>query len=306
MFNFIQRINMRSLITMVCSCLLFYGCKAQNNNPAFKVNKDDNSLLWMISGKGLDKPSFIFGTFHLLCKDDIKLSEQLKKAINFSDKIYMEMDMDDPSTMMSALLYMNMKDGKKLKDLYTNDEYKKLERYFSDSLGMPMMMFQTIKPYFLVAMLYPKMMNCSNASGVEEELMKVAKENKKEIKGLETMQFQASVFDSIPYEWQAKELLKNIDSFSTYKIEFDIMVLQYKSQQLSGMEKMINKNEFGSEKYEDILLTRRNINWVSQLKDIMKKESVFVAVGTGHLVGEKGILNLLRKNGYTVEPLLNK
>jgi uncharacterized protein YbaP (TraB family) len=272
----------------------------------FTRQSDNNSLLWEVSGNGLKKPSFIFGTFHLLCKEDLKFGSQLKSSLQAADEVYMEMDMDDPSTMLSGLLYMNMKNGKKLKDLYTEDQYKKIENYFRDSLGMPMMLFQGVKPYFLVAMLYPKMMNCKTSSGVEEELMTLAKENKKEIKGLETMQFQASVFDSIPYEWQAKELLKNIDSFSMYKKEFDTMVIQYREQQMDAMEKMIARSEFGSDKYEDILLTKRNRNWVSQLKPIMNKESVFVAVGTGHLVGKDGLLNLLKKEGYTVVPLVNK
>jgi uncharacterized protein YbaP (TraB family) len=84
-------------------------------------------------------------------------------------------------------------------------------------------------------------------------------------------------------------------------------MLQYKNQQLSAMEKLIAKSEIGSDKkYEELLLTKRNINWVGQLKNIMNKKSVFVAVGAGHLVGEKGLLNLLKKEGYTVEPLLNK
>ena len=306
MFNFIKTSIMKSVIIIFSCCIFFFGCKSQSNKSLAKKNNDNNTLLWQVSGKYLKKPSYLFGTFHLLCKDDIKFSEQLKNSLRTADEVYMEMDMDDPSTMLSGLLYMNMKDGKKLKDLYTADEYKKVESYFSDSLGMPMMMFQSIKPYFLVAMLYPKMMNCNTASGVEEELMKLSKENKKEIKGLETMQFQASVFDSIPYEWQAKELLKNIDSFSIYKKEFDTMILEYKDQQLSAMEKLLAKSEFGSDKYEDILLTKRNINWVDQLKSIMQKESVFVAVGAGHLVGEKGLISLLRKEGYTVEPLVNK
>lgn len=298
---------MRSIIIFVGSCILFFGCKSQGNKPLVKKNKDNNTLLWQISGKDLKKPSYIFGTFHLLCKDDIKLSEQLKNTLRSADKVYMEMDMDDPSTMLSGLLYMNMKGGKKLKDLYTPEEYKKIEKYFNDTLHMPMMLFESMKPYFLVALLYPKMMNCKTASGVEEELVKLAKENKKEIKGLETMQFQASVFDSIPYQWQAKELLKNIDSFAMYKKEFDTMILEYKNQQLSSMEKLLAKSEFASDKkYEDILLTKRNINWVAKLKKIMQKESVFVAVGAGHLVGSKGLLSLLKKEGYTIVPLLNK
>lgn len=298
---------MKTLLIILTYCVFFYGCKSQNNNPTVKKLGNNNTLLWQVSGNGIAKPSYIFGTFHLLCKGDIQFSEQLKKSVAYADEIYLEMDMDDPSTMLGGLLYMNMKDGKKLKDLYTDDEYKKVENYFKDSLGMPMMFFQSMKPYFLVALLYPKMMNCKTSSGVEEELMKIAKENKKEIKGLETIQFQASVFDSIPYEWQAKELLKNIDSFSLYKKEFDTMLVEYKNQQLSAMENLLGKSEFGSDKnYEEILLNKRNRNWVGQLKDIMKKESVFVAVGAGHLVGEKGLLNLLKKEGYTVEPLVNK
>jgi uncharacterized protein YbaP (TraB family) len=298
---------MKQFVTLFTCCIFFFGCKSQNHKISPTKSKDNNTLLWQITGKGLKKPSYIFGTFHLLCKEDIKFSEQLKTSLRSANTVYMEMDMDDPSTMLSGLLYMNMKDGKKLKDLYTPEEYKKIETYFTDSLKTPMMLFQSIKPYFLVAMLYPKMMNCKTTSGVEEELMKLTKENKQEIKGLETMQLQASVFDSIPYEWQAKELLKNIDSFSIYKKEFDTMMLEYKNQQLSAMEKLLAKSELGSDKkYEELLLTRRNINWVEQLKKLMHKESVFVAVGAGHLVGEKGLLSLLKKEGYTVEPMANK
>ena len=296
---------MKHLLFYSLSTILFMGCKAQTDN-SFKKQQNDNTLLWQVSGEGLRHSSFLFGTFHLLCKDDIHFSNQLKKAIKSSNEIYMELDMDDPSTMLSGILYMNMKDGKKLEDLYTPEEYKRLESYFSDTLQTPMMLLQRAKPYFLVALLYPRMMNCKTPAGVEEELVKIAKEDKKEIKGLETMQFQASVFDSIPYEWQAKELLKNIDSFSVYKKEFYTMLEFYKKQQLDSIQSMLSKSQFGSDKYEDLLLNNRNKNWVTQLKEIMNKESVFVAVGAGHLVGDFGLINLLRKEGYKVEPLENK
>jgi uncharacterized protein YbaP (TraB family) len=201
---------------------------------------------------------------------------------------------------------MNMKDNKKLEDLYSPEDYQRLQSYFSDTLHTPLMLLERAKPYFLVALLYPRMMNCKNPSGVEQELVSLSKENKKEIKGLERMQFQASVFDSIPYEWQAKELLKNIDSFSVYKKEFDDMLSFYKDQRLDSMQTMLSQSEFGAGEYEDLLLNDRNKNWVAQLNTIMKNESVFVAVGAGHLIGEMGLINLLRKAGYKVEPLENK
>ncbi|HWH63281.1 MAG TPA: TraB/GumN family protein [Ginsengibacter sp.] len=296
---------MKYVIVVLLICFGMAGCRAQQEH-SFTVQKNNNTLLWQVSGNGLKHPSFLFGTFHLLCKDDIHFSDPLKEAVKVSNEVYMELDMDDPSTLLSGMLYMNMQDGKKLSDLYTPEEYKKLETYFTDSLNTPMIMFQRAKPYFLVALLYPKMMDCSSPSGVEEELLKIAKENKKEIKGLETMQFQASVFDSIPYEWQAKELLKNIDSFSTYKNEFDEMIELYKNQELDSMQNMVGASEFGSDKFEDILLKDRNKKWVNELSEIMKNESVFVAVGAGHLSGDNGLINLLKKDGYIVSPLVNK
>lgn len=295
---------MKSYLISLVVLFAFASCNAQGQRNWVK-NPDNNTLLWKVSGKDLKKPSFLFGTFHLLCKEDIHFSNALKDVVKAVDTIYMEMDMDDPTVMLSGMMYMNMKDGKTLKDLYSPEDYGRLETYFSDSLKMPMMLFQKAKPYFLVALLYPRMMACASPSGVEQEIIKLAKDAKKSINGLETMQLQASVFDSIPYEWQAKELLNNIDSFPKYKQEFDEMLRVYKNQNMDSLEKMMNKSEFGGDEFSEILLGNRNRNWVGQLKSIMKNESVLVAVGAGHLPGKEGLIELLRKAGYTVEPLKN-
>jgi len=280
-------------------------CIAQKQET-LATNPDNNSLLWEVSGKGLKQPSYLFGTFHLMCKGDILISDPLKKAFINAEAVYMELDMDDPAVVMGGLMMINMKGGKKLHDLYTEADYKKVSSYFKDSLHMPITFLESTKPYFLVAMLYPKMMPCKTVSGVEEELVRLAKKEKKPVNGLETMQFQASVFDSIPYEEQAKELLKSIDSLATYSKYFDTMVQVYKSQRLSDMEDMFSKSEFGMEEHQDILLDKRNENWVTQLKTIMKNQPVFVAVGAGHLVGKKGLIALLKKQGYKVRPLQNR
>jgi len=292
-----------SLVTLI---FIISSCKGQSAGN-LKTNENDNTLLWEVTGNGLKAPSYLFGTFHMLCKEDIKFSSPLKQAVKNSDKIYLEMDMDDPATLLGGLMLMNMKDGKKLKELYKPEDYKRVESFFKDSLKTPLTLFQSMKPYFLVAMLYPKMMPCKTVSGIEEGLMKLAKEDKKEILGLETMAFQASIFDSIPYEKQATELLKAIDSMAMSKMYFDSMLSVYKNQQLNEIEIMFSKNEFGMEaEDQDILLDNRNKNWVAQLKDIMKKEPVFIAVGAGHLVGKMGLIALLRKEGYNVRPLQNK
>lgn len=288
--------------------LLFVNqlCMAQQKQQALSGNKDDNSLLWEVSGRGLKENSYLFGTFHLMCKGDILISEQLAQAVYNSDAVYMELDMDDPAMVMGGLMMLNMKGGKKLQELYNAEEYRKVSSFFKDSLHMPVAFLERTKPYFLVAMLYPKMMPCKTVSGVEEELVRLAKKATKPVYGLETMQFQAAVFDSIPYEAQAKELLKSIDSMSAYSKYFDTMVQVYKKQQLTEIENMFSKSEFGMAEHQDILLDKRNKNWVTQLIPVMEKKAVFVAVGAGHLVGKNGLIALLRKEGYTLRPLLNK
>ena len=296
---------MKRSIYLIFTVFFLQSCLAQ---PVEKIptNKDENTLLWEISGNHLSKPTYLFGTFHLMCKEDIKFSSELKTAIKNAEEVYFEMDLDDPSNTLGALFFMNMKDGKALKDFYTETEYTRLKFFFEDSLNMPLTMFEHMKPNFLEAFLYPKMMPCKKMSGVEEELMKIAKEQKQEIKGFETIQFQASVFDSIPYTSQAKDLLKTIDNLEMYKKYFDTMLTVYKTQQLAAMETMFTKSEFGMEENQDILLDNRNKNWVEQLNKILPEKNIFMAVGAGHLVGEKGLIALLRKAGYTLRPLVNK
>ena len=279
---------------------------AQPGAAHLKTNADDNTLLWEVSGNGLTKPSYLFGTFHLLCRDDIRFSDALKQGVQNAAEVYLELDMDDPSTLFGGLMLMNMKGNRKLKDLYTEVEYKRVVDYFRDSLQAPVNLFQSMKPFFLVALLYPKMMPCPSVSSVEDEVMKLAKQNGKEIKGLETMAFQASVFDSIPYEEQAAELLRSIDSMVLSKKYFDSMITAYKEQRMGELESLMKNEEFGMESNQDILLDNRNRNWVGQLKTIMKQAAVFVAVGAGHLPGKTGLIALLRKEGYTLRPVENR
>lgn len=282
----------------------FLGCQAQNNK-GLATNEDNNTLLWEISGKNLKQPSYLFGTFHLMCKEDINFSANLQAAMKAADEVYFEMDLDDPANTLGALFLMNMKEGTTLKDLYTEEEFARLNNFFKDSLSMPMAMLQKMKPLFLEALLYPKLMDCKNMSGIEQELLAMAQKDKKEIKGFETMAFQARVFDSIPYKTQASSLLKTIDSLSTYKVYFAKMLEVYKTQKIDSIQSLFSESEYGQAENMDILLTKRNQNWVEQLKTILKTKSVFIAVGAAHLVGDDGLITLLRKEGYTLTPIQN-
>ncbi len=284
--------------------LFFIGCKGQKA-PKLIASKDNNTLLWEISGNGLKKPSYMFGTFHLLCKDDIKFSANLQTALKNSEEVYFEMDLDDPVNTLGGMFFMNMK-NKTLKELYTPEEFTKITKFFKDSLKMSLGFFEKMKPMLLEALLYPRMMPCKTPSGVEMELMTIAKKEKKEIKGFETIQFQSSVFDSIPYDVQAKALLKDIDSTASFKVYFNKMVNIYKNQETEQLAQLMVDTTFSGGENDDILLKNRNENWVKQLKSILKEKNIFMGVGAAHLFGKDGLIVLLRKEGYTIRGIENK
>src|SRR5947209_16446563 len=95
-------------------------CQAPKTKSAAASNA--NTLLWRISGKNLTRPSYLFGTMHMICADDIQLSDSLKKAIGAADKVYLELDMDDMFEMLGAMSHMTMRDDTTLADLLTKED----------------------------------------------------------------------------------------------------------------------------------------------------------------------------------------
>lgn len=276
--------------------------------PTAKVVKPSTkTLLWQISGNDLSKPSYLFGTMHILCAEDAKLSPNLKEVIKNSLKVYFEIDMDDKAELMSGMKYLRMNDGVKISDLLTKEEYAKLEDYFKKAKSpMPMSMINRFKPYLVSGLVSEQNMGCQKKNGMEELIMKEATLHDKQIFGLETVQYQASLFDSIPYEKQAKELVKYIDSIDTYQKSTLEMVDVYRKQDLDRMDSLVSKSDPGMAEYMDLLLYNRNRRWVQQVPTIMREGSVLFAVGAGHLPGDQGVINLLRKKGYTVTPMVNQ
>ena len=274
---------------------------------------DDNSLLWEISGKDLETPSYLYGTIHMIGKDDFFLTDKTKETFGKSKKIVFEIDMNkmnDMSVMFSLIGQVMMKDGVGLKDLLSEEDYKLVSDHFTE-LGLPMFMFEKVKPMFLASMASGDMTGGGEGGGMasgdivsyEMEFMEMAKSQEKEMDGLETIAYQMSVFDSIPYEDQAKMLVESISAETGGGSEFEEMVEMYKKQDLTGMQEMFAADEDGIGKYEDVFLKNRNENWIPVMKEMMAAQPTFFAVGAGHLGGNIGVIALLRKSGYEVKAL---
>jgi len=280
------------------------------NAQSGKQQSLENSLLWKISGNGLTKPSYLYGTIHMICKDDAALGDSLVAAIEGSDRVYFEVDMDNLMEMLSAFKDFKMKNDTTLADLLSKEDYEKVKDYMeSKSTLLPFSKLETYKPMLASSLLMESGIGCEQSVAMEQLILEVAKKNGKRVDGLETMSYQASIFDSIPYKLQAEQLLKYINDDgdkSKADKQFEEMVEAYKAQDIEKLGEFVSGDDGGLENYEDILIYNRNRNWVAKLKKIMPEKSLTIAVGAGHLAGEKGVIKLLRKEGYTVRPVKYK
>jgi uncharacterized protein YbaP (TraB family) len=312
---------MKKFLLVGCSFCLITAAIAQDNRPktpnangsngnaapaAASMAPLENTLLWEISGNGLTNSSYLFGTMHILCAEDARLSDNLKRIIKEADLIYFEIDMDNMMEMLGALKYLKMNGNKKLSDLLTPEEYQRVKNYFaSNKSPMPFALMESFKPFFISSLISEQKMDCAVKEGMEQAIIKESKQYNKEIKGLESVAFQASVFDSIPYEQQAKELVKSIDSLDKNSALAQELLNVYKSQDLKKIEELTSREEGGISPFMDLLLYNRNTDWAQKMNGIMQSKNVLFAVGAAHLPGEKGVINLLRKSGFSVKPVSN-
>ena len=117
-------------------------------------NNSDHTLLWKISGNGLAKPSYLFGTIHMLCKDDAVLSDSLKNIIQNVIEVYFEVDLDNMFELLGVMGKMKMKGDTTLQDLLSEADYEKVKNYFETKGSMlPFTMLETYKPILAASTL---------------------------------------------------------------------------------------------------------------------------------------------------------
>lgn len=262
--------------------------------------KSENSLLWKISGNGLKESSYLFGTIHITC--DATLADKVKSALDKTQQLCLELDMDDPAMQGEMMSNMMMQNGVTMKSLVKPEDFKAVDTFLTTNVGFSAEMLNTVKPFMITAMLYPKMLGCDMQS-VEAELIKIAKVQNEEVIGLETVGEQLAVFDAIPYQAQMNELVITAkDNMQRDKAELAEMMTLYKTENIEAMIAFTEKSaNVMTSKYSDVLLKKRNQNWISRMTTIATNKPTFFGVGAAHLGGKDGVIALLRKAGFTVE-----
>ncbi|MCO5230427.1 MAG: TraB/GumN family protein [Chitinophagales bacterium] len=293
------------IIVLVSSCKT-----AQPTNESVKVELDqpldtDKTLLWQVSGNDLSSPSYLFGSIHVISAEDFEVGENVVKKLNQSKRLVIEMDLDNVNSLAVANASI-LPDNKTVKDYLNDEDYLTLETFFAEELGTPLSLFKTayarLKPFFLQQMIYVRYLG-NNTSSYEVELMDLIKEKNGEIAGLETLEEQLSFIDKMSsLEDQYQSLIKAIHEDDEQKKFLDTLIMTYQSKDIQKLYEMT----ISQEDFKDItntLLDQRNLNWIPKIESFMHKGTSFIAVGAGHLGGPIGLISLLRKEGYKVEPI---
>jgi uncharacterized protein YbaP (TraB family) len=260
------------------------------------------TLLWQITGPGITAPSYLYGTIHLMCPDDIVVSTELRAKFYSAKQLYLELDMDDPSILMKTMQQMTMKNDTTLKQLLPPKQYDSVVSAFQNISGLPLTMMQKMKPQLIESAIYPKLLGCDGAQAWEQKFMQMAKANDMEIKGLEEVEDQLKIFDEIPYKAQAEEFAESVLHIDSVKKSFNKMLDLYKQKDLDALSKMMDETGTPSD-FMDMLLNNRNKKWIPEIIEQAKLKPTFFAVGAAHLGNTNGVINLLRQKGYTVTPV---
>ena len=261
-----------------------------------QTQKSENSVLWEISGNGLAKPSYLFGTIHMICGKDFVMKPEATNAFSKTSKLALEINMSDVEELK---IVQQAAVGKEpLSKTLSPKQIAQLEEVLKNNGGLTLAQVDSYTLETIMSLLFMKSFGCSDLKFYEMEFLAKAKESNKSVVGLEKAVEQ---LDILSKSFTDDELIAYLQKIDTNLA--DTMVKYYTNGDINGLYTTTTDKEQMSENTKAALLDNRNLNWLKIMPEMMQKESVFFAVGAAHLAGELGVINLLKKAGYAVKPV---
>ncbi len=266
------------------------------------ITTANTQLLYRISGNGLTQESYLFGTIHTMPKEDFEMPKKVMDALKTCATIALEIDVDMSMSEKIEIAKMTMiPNGETLKNYMADTSYVKLKSYCIDSLGWKESKFEQyahLKPFFFSSVVLQE--KIGKQKSFEMEFDKLAKKYKKPLIGLETVMYQMETIDRI----SIKDQVQFMDDFSNMS-EFDVLFKLYEKEDINGLYNLIAAETDMLPEFNHWFLEVRNANWIPVIEKQISKEATFIAVGAGHLGGTNGVLELLKKQGYSITGINN-
>lgn len=287
----------------------------------FTVAGANAQLLYKISGKDLTAPSYIIGTHHLANVGFVNKIAGVKDALTSTEQVYGEVrwdDMTNPDSLKVVQAAMMLPDGQSLKTVLSAEQYKKLDAVITQMMGvglsnpqvaaqMGSMSPAALSTQLQVLMFMQKHMGEYDPSSTFDQYFQAqAKHNNEPVGGLETLAFQTDLlYKGSDIKRQVEQLMCLLDNQEFYEQMMESMTDAFYAQDLDALKAAMDKKLGGTcdSTPEELaqLIDNRNADWAKKMPAIMAAKPTFFVVGAGHLPGAKGVLQLLKDAGYTVE-----
>ncbi|MBN2669371.1 MAG: TraB/GumN family protein [Bacteroidales bacterium] len=263
-------------------------------------NAFSQSLLWKISGNGLKEDSYLYGTIHIQDNRVFLYGDTVLNAFNNCNAYAMEVVIDEiDKSALEEVIYL--KEGS-IKDYLSDEEYQKLDDYCKEKIGAGLEMLKKMKPFFLSSQLMQVDMPKDRPLALDADFLNMARKQGKLVLGIEELSDQLGAIDEIPVEEQVNMLMANVNDTMKAQNQFEALIDAYLLGDFESIQTLMADTSLPKE-FEEAMLIKRNKGMAKNIAKYIKKQSTFNAIGAAHLPGEKGVIALLRKKGFTVEPV---
>jgi len=291
---------MKYLIAVLLITSSYFVSISQETGP-FPMEK--SSLLWKIEGNGIKKGSYLFGTMHLIEKENFIFPDKLEKLFKKSDVLVMELP--GLPNQLEAMKYITLSEGSFF-DYFTPEQTDTIIRWAQDELKMSEEKFRStmikMKP-FVVVQMATQLHFLGKTESYEMTFDRMAREEQKKILGLETVAEQMAIFDNLTDEQQTEMVMSGIRNMKESIDLTKTMQELYVRQNVDSLYLMILEEGGVLSEEQQNFLDERNKNWIPKINEIIVDKKAFIAVGAGHLGGPNGVIRLLQKEGYTLTPV---
>ena len=261
-------------------------------------DKLENSLLWKISGKDLTAPSYVYGTMHVLCVDSFAFADKVMNALAKTEVLELEINYSDPEEI--KFMQESMSSAEKLTESLDSNQLIIVSNFVKEHIGCDLKLVDNLSLSSLLLLAKSTVDGCYSPVSVENELTRIALEAKHKISGLESVREQLNILEESTSTEKSIEKMRHFENNDANFLKSQGLYLEEHITECAAM--YVNTEDMTVQEIEQVV-NKRNRNWMNKIPNQIQQEPTFIAVGTAHLVGEQGLITLLRIEGYTVEPV---
>lgn len=280
---------------------------------AFFALNASSQLLWKVSGNNALGESYLFGTHHVAPFSVTDSIQGFNDAIESVELVIGEVDLVnlDPSLMQQLTMsYALAPADSLLTSVLTKPQVDSLNsvlsKYTQGQLTAEMLaavkpsMISTMLALYQTSSIFP---DFNQSEQLDGKILNLGHKLGKELAGFETFEEQLGFLFNTPIRIQAEQLMSDIKNDADAVHKAKELAAAYIAQDLEQLDVIMRAEMETEGDFAKRLITDRNDRWLSKLEEILPEKSVFVVVGSGHLPGNDGLIEGLRKKGYTVEPV---